>query len=278
MTESYDAWIGREERASSTLDPWPPQALAATLGLEPQDAAPRDALPPLWSWLYFLDTPPRDALGRDGHAALGGFMPPVPAERRMFAGGRFRFLRPLRIGRPAEQVRRIDKIEAKTGGAGPMTFVTVAHDHIQDGELCVEERRDIVYLQSAPAQAAPPAPAPVPDAPLSLEVTPDAVMLARYSALTFNGHRIHYDLPYARDVEGYPERVVHGPLVATVLAELARLKGGFALSAFAFRARSPLFLGDTLHLRGDPDDSGGVALKAYAASGRLIMTADAKLA
>ena len=278
MTESCESWIGREERARSGLDPWPAKALRATLGLDSPEAAPHDALPPLWSWLYFLDTAPRDGIGRDGHAALGGFMPPVPAERRMFAGARLTFLRPLRIGRPADQVRRIDTVEAKTGGAGPMSFVTVAYDHFQDGELCVEERRDIVYLQSAPGTIALPPSAPIPDAPLSLEVTPDAVMLARYSALTFNGHRIHYDLPYARDVEGYPERVVHGPMVATLLAELARLKGGLALSAFAFRAHSPLFLGDTLHLRGGPDDGGGMALKAYAASGRPIMTANAKLA
>ena len=218
--------------------------------------------------------------GRDGHPALGGFMPPVPAERRMFAGGQSVFLRPLRIGRPAEQVRRIEKIEAKTGGAGPMILVTVAYDHIQDGELCLKERRDIVYLQSAPGPAAAAA-APenlVPAAAMSLDATPDAVMLARFSALTFNGHRIHYDLPYAQDVEGYPERVVHGPLTALMLAEMVRIQAGLRVTTFRFRARAPLYLGDGWRLRGTRDGVGAVSLTAYDGVGAQVMTASADVA
>lgn len=276
MTASHLDWIGRETRLESALDPWPAGALRATLGLDPGEAPP-DALPPLWSWLYFLDVDPREEIGPDGHAARGGFMPPIAAPRRMFAGGRLEFHRPLRLGAPASQVRRILKVEEKAGSAGPLVFVTVGFDHVQDGELCVREARDIVYLHPGPPMTEP-APAPIPDAPLSLEATPDAVMLMRFSALTFNGHRIHYDLPYAREVEGYPERVVHGPLTAVLLAELARLKGGASLARFAFRARAPIFLGDTLHLRGQPEGDTGVALAAYSDAGRLVMSAQAELA
>jgi 3-methylfumaryl-CoA hydratase len=277
VTNPYANWIGREAQVSSALDAWPARALRATLGLEPQADEVASTLPPLWSWLYFLDATARDSLGLDGHAAKGGFIPPIDLPRRMFAGGRLQFLRPLRLGAPAQQTRRILKVEQKAGSAGPLVFVTIGLDHVQDGALCVQEQRDIVYLNPGPANADA-QPEPVPAAMWSLDVEPDAVLLMRFSALTFNGHRIHYDLPYARDVEGYPERVVHGPLIATLLAELVRLQGGASLTAFAFRARSPLFLGDTLRLRGDPDGQGGVALKAVSSSGRLIMTAEARLA
>jgi 3-methylfumaryl-CoA hydratase len=277
----YSSWIGREEIVTSGLDPWPAQALRATLGLERATTgagqAPPETLPPLWSWLYFLEAASRDQIGLDGHAARGGFMPPINAPRRMFAGGALTFVRSLRLGVPAQQTRRVLKIEEKSGAAGPHVFVTIGLDHIQAGDVCVRETRDIVYLH--PGVAADDAPATsVASATWSLDIEPDPVLLMRFSALTFNGHRIHYDLPYAQQLENYPERVVHGPLIAMLLAELVRLEGGAELAAFSFRARAPLFLGQSLNLRGEPDSVGGVALTAYSGGGRVIMTAKAQIA
>ena len=186
------------------------------------------------------------------------------------------FERPLRLGQPGEVVETVLRCEAKQGSAGPMTLLTVGYDYRQSGETCIREERDFMYLPERTAgtgDAGGTGMEPVPDAPLAMDHDTDAVLLFRFSALTFNSHRIHYDADYAREVEGYPERVVHGPLTALLLARLASREG--ELAGFEFRARAPLFLGDRLRLRGTRAGN-NIDLAAYRPDGAVAMTAEAK--
>lgn len=234
-------WIGREERREDVLDSRPARQMRSILpGDDPLE--PGAALRPLWHWAYFPDIAPLSGLGRDGHMARGGFLPPVPLPRRMWAGGRLRFHGDLRLGERARKTSRILDLREKQGRSGPLCFVTVEHRVTVAGDLRLTEEHDIVYR----ADPEPGAPEPIPPlapegAELREQVTPNPVMLFRYSAVTFNGHRIHYDRDYCRAVEGYPGLVFHGPLTAMLLADLARRAGGRDLAGFSFRAHSPLF-------------------------------------
>jgi len=196
-------WIGRQDKVEDVIDPRPARYLAATLGRKvPLEDG--DALPPLWHWAYFVDARPPSELGRDGHPARGGFLPPVALPRRMWAGGRFTFARPLRIGKPARKVSTIANVVEKQGRSGALCFVTVRHEVSQADAVCFVEEHDIVYREDPAADAPVAAPAMAPEtAEWSEDVTPSPVLLYRYSAATFNGHRIHYDPEYARQVEGY---------------------------------------------------------------------------
>jgi 3-methylfumaryl-CoA hydratase len=236
-------WIGKQEQHFDTLAPTPVAALAATLDRD--DAPPRagDALPPLAHWLFFLPLHRQSELGPDGHAKRGGFLPPVALPRRMWAGGRLAFLRPLVIGSAVSRTSTIVDVRHKSGRSGDLVFVLVRHE-IRDGDcLALTEEHDIVYREApvpgVPAAAGTPAPA---DATWRREIVPDDVLLFRYSALTFNGHRIHYDRRYVTGVEGYPGLVVHGPLQATLLLDLVRRELPAAtIARFAFRAVRPVF-------------------------------------
>ena len=244
-------WIGRTESASDVLTSTPAAALAATLDRDDPLPRPGDVLPPLWHWLYFLPLHRRSVLGPDGHARRGGFLPPVSLPRRMWAGGRCEFHRPLRIGVAVSRTSRISDVTCKEGRSGPLVFVVVRHE-IHDAEgLALVEEQDIVYRGDAPSMSAPS------QAPASSVwergICPDDVLLFRYSALTFNAHRIHYDRRYATEVEGYPGLVVHGPLIATLLLDLLRrnLPGG-NVRHFNFRAISPLFDTGSFSVCGQP--------------------------
>ncbi|HEX7043310.1 MAG TPA: MaoC family dehydratase N-terminal domain-containing protein [Burkholderiales bacterium] len=278
--EHLRTWIGKTEVHHDTLPPTPAAALAAALDRE-DSPGPGDALPPLWHWIYFLLPLRQSQLGVDGHPKRGGFLPPVPLPRRMWAGGRFEFHRPLYLGAPATRVSRIADVAYKEGRSGPLVFVQVRHEISDDAGLAIAEDQDIVYRE-APR---PGEPAAVPkQAPSEFawrrEIRPDPVLLFRYSALTFNGHRIHYDHPYATQVEGYPGLVVHGPLIATLLVDLLRRNVTDAVvSRFSFRAVSPLFDTGPFHIYGKPAGDGKtVRLWAGARDGRLAMEASAELA
>ncbi|MBY6048433.1 MaoC family dehydratase N-terminal domain-containing protein [Vannielia litorea] len=238
---ALESWVGRTETAEDTLDLRPARLMQSIL---PHSAPLQtgDVLPPLWNWLYFHQPAPLDQLGRDGHPKKGGFLPPVDLPRRMWAGGRFEFPGDLRIGEAVQKRSEILKVAQKEGRSGRLCFVTVEHRYLQGGETLWREEHDIVYREDpAPGQPKP-APAPAPEAFTEQEVVqPSIVMLFRYSALTFNGHRIHYDRPYCREVEGYPDLVFHGPLTATFLADFARRKSEGRMESFSFRAVSPLF-------------------------------------
>jgi len=230
-------WIGRTETASETIEPGRIAALAATFDRDP----PGDHVPPGWHWAFFNAVAKARDLGRDGHPKRGGFLPPVALPRRMWAGGRLTYHSPLPVGSLATRVSRIAKVEEKHGKTGPLVFVTVHHAISADGVQHLEEEHDIVYRADPdPAHPAPkPAQAPGGE-DWSRHVEPDPTLLFRYSALTFNGHRIHYDRTYARDVEGYEGLVVHGPMLATMLMDIAVERTGRPLKRFAFRAQAPV--------------------------------------
>ena len=245
-------WVGREAVDDDVLAPRHARLMAATLGLAPAATGALVAgaeLPPLWHWLYFLDAQPPAALGRDGHPARGGFLPPVPLPRRMWAGGEVEFLRPLPLGAPVRRRSTVQAVDAKRGRSGALVFVAVEHALLLGDALALRERHDIVYRDAGPAApTAPAAATALPRAEHSEPLETDPTLLFRYSALTFNGHRIHYDLDYCRRVEGYDGLVVHGPLLATVLAGLAQRLAQRPLRRYTYRALQPALCGVPLRL------------------------------
>jgi len=227
----------RTQRVSDVMDPARAAALWTALDLP---GAMPDALPPFFHQLYFWDAQPPGALGRDGHPKVGGLIPDMGLPRRMWAGGRLEFLAPLRAGVPAEKHSRVERASHKVGRTGPLGFVTLCHEVVQEGEIRLREYQDLVYREDPD----PTAPKPVPPTARTDEDSCEtrdftSTLLFRYSALTFNGHRIHYDLDYCRDVEGYPGLVVHGPLLAQLLMLKATQELG-PLKGFSFRATAPL--------------------------------------
>lgn len=275
MTQNLADWIGRSETRHDILHPQPARFMQATL-----DHAPSldigDPLPPLWHWLYFLDARPLGELGRDAHPKKGGFLPPVPLPRRMWAGGRLTFHAPIPIGSSLTKTSTIRSVAEKTGRSGPLCFVTVEHLFHLDGDLALSEEHDIVYRADPDPDAPAPEPAAAPANPdFGEPVTPSEVMLFRYSALTFNGHRIHYDVDYARQVEGYEGLVFHGPLTATLLVGLAADRKGRMPRAFSFTARAPLagLHPFSIHGRAEGDD---IALWARRHDGACAMQATAR--
>jgi 3-methylfumaryl-CoA hydratase len=265
----------------SNLDPWPVQALEASLGLPTDRTNPLVDLPPLWHWLYFLPTAPRSLIGPDGHVLNQEWADPTLRRRRLFAAARTEFVRPLRIGLRAQMTERVLGRQDKRGKSGDFQVVTAEYQYFQNGELCVREERDIVYLQGpAPAQPAPKDEFAIRAAATdswTVTLTPDPVMLMRFSALTFNSHLIHFDQLYTQREEGYPERVVHGPLVAVVLARLLALNHVDRFNRFEFRARSPLYVNHPIQFIGKPERD-RIVLRAIGVSGMLAMEATAWLA
>jgi 3-methylfumaryl-CoA hydratase len=273
------AWVGRSETITDQIDISRAIAMAATLDL-PVSPAVGDALPPLWHWIYFWSAIPASQLGADGHAQRGTFLPPVSLPRRMWAGGRLKFLAPLPVGAQAERVSRIKAVELKQGKSGPLVFVTVAHDISVQDRPVIQEEHDIVYRDviQAAASVVNSKLAPT-DAHWSREISPDPVQLFRYSALTFNGYRIHYDRTYATEVEGYPGLIVHGPLIASWLTDLvSRELPDRTIAEFSFRAIAPLFDTEPFSVHGRLEPEGKhVVLWAANSRGELAMQAEAQL-
>ena len=271
-------WIGRRSISADSLTPAPLLAFSALLDDEPSVPAPGDPLPPGAHWLYFLEPARQSELGPDGHPKRGGFLPPVPLPRRMWAGGRLEFARPLRIGEAVTRTSEIRDVTLKEGRTGAMIFVVVRHEVAGTDGVALVEEHDIVYREAPQPGAALPPPKPAPSFGLwRRTVRPDSVLLFRYSALTMNGHRIHYDHPYAVGTEGYRGLLVHGPLIATLLMDLCRREGGRALTHFEFRGLSPLIAGEPFTLSGTPKDD-GAELWAAGPDGALAMSANARFA
>ncbi|ANB76998.1 acyl-CoA dehydrogenase [Paraburkholderia phytofirmans OLGA172] len=274
--EKLDDWLYKEAVTEDDIAAFPLIAMAATLDREETG----DTVPPLWHWLYFLPVSPLSETGPDGHPTRGGFLPPVPLPRRMWAGGRLTFHAPLKIGEHAKRTSTIANIEDKTGRSGRLVFVTVQHTIEAAGELKLEEEHDIVYRDAPQEGARPPQAALAPESETwRRTVDADAVMLFRYSALTFNSHRIHYDYPYVTEVEGYPGLIVHGPLIATLLVDLVRREQPEAtLQSFAFKALRPTFAGQPFTVCGKPSADGKtIDLWAKDHEGYLTMRATAAL-
>ena len=273
------SWIGRQETLHDRASLFPVAALSATLDRPDPAPAEGDVLPPMWHWLYFLPTAPQSGLGPDGHPKRGGFLPPVPLPRRMWAGGRLEFRAPIRLGEKIQRVSTIKDVTLKAGRSGKMVFVLVHHEVHGEAGLALTEEHDIVYRDAPGAAEAPPPARPAPaGAVWQREITPDDVLLFRSSALTFNGHRIHYDRRYVTEVEGYPGLIVHGPLIATLLVDLVRRNSAQTVTAFRFRAVRPIFDITRFSVCGTPQPDGTVALWAQDESGALCMEAEAKLA
>ncbi len=273
------SWIGRTETLDDTATAAPVRALTATLDRDDAPVQAGTPVPPAWHWLYFLPMARQSQIGPDGHPQRGGFLPPVPLPRRMWAGSRMEFLAPLRVGQSLARASRILDVRMKEGRTGPLVFVNVRHEIRADGQLAITEEHDIVYRDMpAPGEAAPaPTPAPA-NAQWERRVVPDDVLLFRYSALTFNGHRIHYDRQYVTGVEGYPGLIVHGPLIATLLLDLLRRQLPDArVKTFQFRAVKPLFDIAPFVVCGRQADDKTVKLWARNEDGHLAMDATATL-
>ena len=290
----YQNWVGRSETRHDRIEIVRANALARTLE---DDAVRRpmetlgdgDPLPPLWHWIYFWPVVPTHETGVDGHPKRGGFLPPVELPNRMWAGGSLELYRPLTVGRDVERQSTIESVVPKTGRSGSLVFVTVRHDYQCEGEICISERHDIVYREhQAPTADSEPDIAPAWDdgSLWSRTINPTTLLLFRYSALTFNGHRIHYDRDHAR-IEGYPGLIVHGPLTATLLAEHLREKfPNRRLVKFSYRGQRPLFDLDPYEIQGlvETADSSSqsapseesntrIALRALDPRGQVAMSA-----
>lgn len=273
-------WIGKRRSASDVVTAAPIVAMAATLDRDDPPPKDGDPLPPGWHRLYFLPRERQSALGPDGHEARGGFLPPVPLPRRMLAGVRFTFYQPIRVGERIRRDSEVADIQVKQGRSGELVFVTVRHRISGPEGLAVAEDYDIVYRGSPSPDVAPEPPPPPGEPVWRRRIHPDPVLLFRFSALTFNGHRIHYDYQYAREVEGYPGLVVPGLLTAILLLDLLRRARPEArLADVRFRARRPLFAGADFTIAGEPDPEGrSCRLWALDPEGALAMSATAEFA
>ena len=275
--DSFEAWVGLHEESADRVTEAPVRLMQATLDASDAGVLPSE-LPPLWHWLYFLPGERQSGIGPDGHPKRGGFLPPIALPRRMWAGGRLQFLRPLSVGEPIRRVSTIRSVQGKSGRSGQLVFVTVLHEISGESGVAIREEQDIVYRDAPAPGAAAPRPAAAPnDEQFGHTLTPDPVLLMRYSALTFNGHRIHYDRPYAMQEEGYPGLVVHGPLIATLLMEtLRRTYPEKTVRRFEFKAVSPLFDIAPFSVNGKLEGSTAY-LWARGPEGQLAMQASAEV-
>jgi 3-methylfumaryl-CoA hydratase len=272
------AWIDRQEVVHDVISPTPVKALNATLDHASIDAKVGTPLPPLWHWLYFLPLHRQSEIGADGHAKRGGFLPPVPLPRRMWAGSQFEFRTPVRVGDAVERTSTIANVTEKVGRTGKLVFVKVRHEVRCNGQAdpAIVEYHDIVYREAKQATDVEPPPVPAQTgAPWQREIVPDDVLLFRYSALTFNGHRIHYDRQYVTEVEGYPGLIVHGPLIATLLMDQIRREMPNAdVATFSFKAVRPTFDLNPFRVNGAPQTD-GKTIKLWAEDHEGYLTMDA---
>jgi 3-methylfumaryl-CoA hydratase len=282
ISNELNSWVGRSETLHDTVGPTPVVALTATLDHPAMPVHAGTALPPLWHWLYFLPMHRQSEIGPDGHAKRGGFLPPVPLPRRMWAGSQFEFRSPIRVGDRVARTSTIADVTSKEGRTGKLVFVKVRHELRRNdaAEPALLEFHDIVYREAqGPNDVAPPPQSAPDDAAWQRSIVPDDVLLFRYSALTFNGHRIHYDRRYVTEVEGYPGLIVHGPLIATLLLDLLRRERPDAdVASFRFKAVRPTFDLHAFSVHGQPQADGKtVRLWAADHEGWLTMDATATL-
>lgn len=267
---NIDDWVGKSREQVDRIDGGLLAGMSAALDRDDAPVRKGDPLPPCWHWMYFRDGTRQSELGLDGHPERPALMPPSDLPRRMWAGSRISFRAPLRVGDAARKISEIESITPKSGKSGQLLFVNLRHTVLNGAdEVAIEEEQNIVYREAAKPGDAPPAPRPAPEqAPWRRDLQPDPILLFRYSALTFNPHRIHYDREYCRNEEGYPGLVVHGPLIATLMVDLCRRSRPDAgIAEFSFRALAPLFDIHAMMVGGAPDD---------AASGAAVWAADDK--
>lgn len=271
MSDNLDdlkPWVGRKETATDVATAWPVIALTATLDRRDPEPVPGAAIPLGWHWLFFLEAKPASELGPDGHAKRGGFLPPVALPRRMWAGGRIEFKRVLKVGEALKRDSEIISVASKQGKTGSLVFVTVRHTVSVAGETAVIEEHDIVYREAAKPGEAPPPGKPAPqNAAWRSEITADPVLLFRFSALIFNGHRIHYDLDYCRHEAGYPGLIVHGPLQIILMLDLCRRNETRPVKKLDYRALCPVFHTERFTVNGNVSSSDGSKVDLWIADG-----------
>jgi 3-methylfumaryl-CoA hydratase len=286
LRHAVEGWEPAPVTRSARLTDEPLRAFAALLDQPPPAAAAGDPLPLGWHWFFFLDRPATSELGADGHPREGHFLPPLPHRRRMFAGGRLRQSSPLRVGDTVTRTTSVARIEAKQGRRGDLLFVTLRSEFTRDADLLLVEEQDLVYRSEAPGTAPLPAPAaaprvslpPVGDTDPVVDLQPDPPLLFRFSALTYNAHRIHYDQPYATGVEGHPGLVVHGPLLALLVLEVPRrYEPARPAAAVSYRLTRPAYAGSPIRATGRTQGD-EVTLSAAAADAAPSITGTAVLA
>ncbi|MEX5719398.1 FAS1-like dehydratase domain-containing protein [Geodermatophilus maliterrae] len=258
LLSAVEGWAPGPVTDSARIDPGPAAAFAAVLDMPSPVRDDGDPLPPGWHWFTFLDRPATAELGEDGHPRDGHFLPPVPHRRRMIAGGRMEVTAPLRVGATVVRTSSLVRREAKEGRSGEMLLVTVRSEYREDGRLLLAEEQDVVYRSqragSSPAPAGAGTPVAEDGTGPAVELVPDAPLLFRFSALTYNAHRIHYDHPYVTGVEGHPGLVVHGPLLALLLLEVPRRHSpDRAVTSFAHRLTRPAYAGTPVRATGRTD-------------------------
>ena len=272
IEQQIEYWTGRTSEKKAIIDAEKAGMLAKSIGID----VPDNLLPPLWHWMYHLDVVVPQNIGIDGHAKLGVVMPDLPAKRRMFAGSNIQCHRPITLGSEVIKTQTVSKIEKKEGKSGTLYLVTVDIDLSDHQGTLISEKQSIVYLQSEGGpRANHDQKKPVNQPNFSTHFTVDEVLLFRFSALTFNAHRIHYDKEYAVREEGYPERVVHAPLNAIMLAHYAALWLKAPLTAFSFRAEAPVFLGEKTQLEGHKQPDGSLDLAVRTPDGQIGLSASA---
>ena len=281
-TPNLADWVGRSEVIEDSVTATPCAALAATLDWPAERPAPGTPLPPLWHWLYFLPLARQSEIGPDGHAKRGGFLPPVPLPRRMWAGSDFAFHEQIVVGDTLARTSTIVDVKEKSGRTGNLIFVRVRHEIRRNWsrEVALTEHHNIVYRDAPkPGDVAPPPLAAPAEYAWKRDINADDVLLFRYSALTFNGHRIHYDRKYVTEVEGYPGLIVHGPLIATLLMDLLRREQPKArVTGFEFKAVRPTFDINPFSVHGQPANDGkSVRLWGRDHEGWLTMDATATI-
>ena len=298
MSEIIAGWAPGPAETTETIAAEPAAAMSGLLDREPAVTAPGDPIPPLWHWLYFLDRPATSELGPDGHPAAGHFMPPIPQRRRMYAGGRASYTGAFRCGDEITRRSELADATVKQGRTGELLFVTVRSVFTTAGAVIATEEQDLVYRSGPPAaggSAGPRGPSEAAGlaaggsagprgfngaagpAPWQIQIVPDPVLLFRFSALTYNAHRIHYDADYATGVEGHPGLVVHGPLLALLCFELPRRNAPRQrVTQLSFRARSPVYVGQRCTVTGGPRDD-GCAMQVAGPDAAVALTAEARL-
>lgn len=280
--QKFDDWIGTSREQRERIDSALPAGMSAALDRDDLPPKDGDPLPPCWHWMFFRDSTVQSELGADGLPERGALMPPVPLPRRMWAASHVRFVAPLRLGEMALKRSEIASITEKSGNSGRLVFVNLRHTVLNAAdEVAIEEEQNIVYTEAPKPGAEPPPPRPAPaDTVWRRDLRPDPVLLFRYSALTFNPHRIHYDQPYCTGEEGYPGLVVHGPLIATLMVDLCRRSRPDAeIKEFSFRAMAPLFVDHDMVLGGAPaDDRSSAAVWAANDQGALASQGEVKFA
>ena len=286
LADALRHWRPGTAQLSRRVDPWPAAAFADLIGADPPRLGPGDPLPPLWHWFYLLDHPAQADIGADGHPAGGPFLPPIPGRRRMFAGGRLRLDAPIGFGAQLSSRSAVADVSVKSGRSGELAFVTVRHELTAGGVPVGTEEQDIVYRSEpdgpdgAPPRAVPQPATGAPEPPWEWRsaLATDPVLLFRFSALTYNGHRIHYDRPYATQAEGYPDLVVHGPLLALLALELPRIHTPEQpVRSFAYRLVRPAFLPARLISVGRPTTSSEAEITVGAQGAEPSLTATASV-